>query len=73
MARGPGEAAVRAASDNRGRRSRVGDRPPSGAGRDVGEEKERESARYGRRKRKDGHDEWNQMLEPRKILGRYWV
>ena len=24
-------------------------------------------------KRKDGHDEWNQMLERRKILGRYWV
>ena len=32
-------------------------------GWDVGEEKESERARYGRRQRKDGHDEWNQMLE----------
>jgi len=35
----------------RGERSRVGDRQPSGAGWDGGEEKERERARFGRRKR----------------------
>ena len=41
--RGPGEAAARAAGDNRGRRSCVCDRLPSGTGWDDGEEKERES------------------------------
>ena len=46
--RGPGEAC--AAGANRGRQSRVGDRPPNDTGRDVGEEKERESAWYGWRK-----------------------
>ena len=55
MARGLGEAVARAAGDNRGRRSRV-----HGMGRRRGK---RERARYGRRQRKDGHDEWNQMLE----------
>ena len=59
--RGPGEAAARAAGDNRGRRSRVCDRPPSGTGWDDSEGRER--ARYGRRKRKDGNDEWDRVLE----------
>ena len=39
----------------------MGDRPPSGTGWDDGEERER--ARYGQRKRKDGNDEWDRVLE----------
>ena len=38
--RGPGVTVARAAGANRGRRSRVGDRPPSGTEWDDGEEKE---------------------------------
>ena len=38
--REPGEAVARAAGANRGRQSRVGDRPPSGTEWDDGEEKE---------------------------------
>jgi hypothetical protein len=38
-----------------------GYRPPSGAGRDVGEEKERESE-VRSTKRKDRHDEWNPVF-----------
>jgi hypothetical protein len=37
----------------------VGDRPPIGAGRDVGEEKEKERSSIGE---EDGHVERNQVL-----------
>ena len=44
-----------------GGRSRVGDRQPSGAGWDGGEEKERERARFGRwkREKKRWNDDWD--------------
>ena len=51
--RGPGEAVARAAGANRGRRSRVGDRPPSGAGRDIGEERERERGTVSEKEKMD--------------------
>jgi len=73
--RGPGEAAARAAGDNCGRRSHVGDRLPIRAGWDGGEERERERERgtVGEKERMEttnGIGCWKSGVRDReKILG----
>ena len=73
MARGSGEAAARAAGDNRGRRSRVFDRPPGGTGWDDGEERERERGTVGEKEKMDvtnGNGCWKSGVRDREKIFR---